>query len=99
MLPPPSLQLSPSVMIWRKDMSVRADFGGRARFAEHGDASVFAPALFVPPSVVGENDFLEVGVSQLPVDAVYEVPSLRASMKRVCLRRFRRLPSCLFFAR
>ena len=60
------------VAAWREDVAVRGDFGGGGGFAEAGEVLVLARALFSPPSVVGGDDFLEVGLKQLAVDAAEE---------------------------
>jgi len=82
-------------------MALRGDFGGGGGFAEARDVLVgrdrWARCGFrsrtaqrsVPtftPCVRGAGDLFEVGVGQLAWTRSIRVPSLRASMKRVCWR-------------
>ena len=64
--------LSADIAAGREDVAVRGDFCSGGGFAEAGEVGVFARAFVSAPGVVGGDDFLEVGVGQLAVDAVDE---------------------------
>ncbi|MEO6064974.1 MAG: hypothetical protein ABIP49_04235 [Lysobacterales bacterium] len=52
-------------------VTARGDFSGGGGFAEASEVFVSARALIAAPRVEGDDDFLEVGVGQLAVDAAY----------------------------
>ena len=82
--------LRADVAAGREDVTVCRDFGGGSGFAEAGDVFVFTSPFTSTPCMISRRDFLKINVGELAVDAIDEGAELRASMKRVCLRRSRK---------